>query len=98
MQKLKTHAQARAWFDEQGLSIAEWARQHGFGASLVRTILDGKKACKRGQSHQIAVLLGLKAGVITRGPEQALQRGPGRPRTKAATTTSVTGSPADAAA
>lgn len=74
MQKLKTHAEARAWFDQTGTSIAEWSRNHGFGATMVRQILEGKKACKRGQSHQIAVLLGIKAGVITRTAAEALQR------------------------
>ena len=72
---LKTREQARAWFDEQGISIAEWCRQHGFSASVTRDILSGrKKACARGMSHQIAVMLGMKKGVITRSPEQARQR------------------------
>lgn len=74
MQKLKTHAEARAWFDQTGTSIAEWSRSRGYGTSLVRQILEGKKPCKRGQSHQIAVLLSIKAGVITRTPADALQR------------------------
>ena len=88
MKKLKTAAEARAWFTEQGLSISEWARQHGFGRSLTRQILEGKKPCHRGQSHQIAVLLGMKQGVINRSPAEALQRGrqagAGNPRQAAA--------------
>lgn len=92
MKPLKTHAQARAWFTEQGLSIAEWARQHGFGATLVRQIVEGKKACLRGQSHQIAVLLGMKHGVITRTPAEALQR----PRKTAPSTPAETPAPARA--
>jgi hypothetical protein len=72
-QTLKTPEQARAWFDEQGLSIAEWARQHGFSAVLVRTVLKAAKPCVRGQSHQIAVLLGMKHGVITRSADEARQ-------------------------
>lgn len=75
-QKLKTAAEARAWFSEQGLSISEWCREHGFGLSLTRQILAGGKPCHRGQSHQIAVKLGMKAGVITRSPVEARQRGP----------------------
>ncbi len=75
-QKLKTAAEARAWFSEQGLSISEWCRQHGFGLSLTRQILAGSKPCHRGQSHQIAVKLGMKAGVITRSPAEARQPGP----------------------
>ena len=75
-QKLKTAAEARAWFTEQGLSIAEWCRANGFGLSLTRQVLEGKKPCLRGQSHQIAVLLGMKAGVINRSPAAARQCGP----------------------
>ena len=75
-QKVKTAAEARAWFNEQGLSVSEWCREHGFGVSLVREILTGHKPCTRGQSHQVAVLLGMKHGVITRSPAEALQRGP----------------------
>jgi gp16 family phage-associated protein len=73
---LKTAAQAREWFNHQGLSVSEWARQNGFGISLTRQILAGQKPCHRGQSHQIAVLLGMKAGEITRIPAEARQRGP----------------------
>lgn len=74
--RLKTAAEARAWFTEQGLSIAEWCRQYGFGITLTREILAGNKRCLRGQSHQIAVLLGMKHGVINRSPAAALQEGP----------------------
>lgn len=75
-QKLKTATEARAWFTTQGLSIAEWCRTNKFGVSLTRQILEGKKPCHRGQSHQIAVLLGMKAGVINRPVEAARQKGP----------------------
>ena len=73
-ESIKTAEQARAWFDEQGISIAEWCRTHGFSATLTRDILSGKRPCARGVSHQIAVMLGMKKGVITRSPEQARQR------------------------
>ena len=83
-QKLKTAVEARAWLSEQGLSVAEWCRQHGFSRSLVLSILTAGKPCHRGQSHQIAVMLGMKNGVITRTPQEALQRGPYTPRTETA--------------
>lgn len=54
---------ARQWLDYQGLSVAKWARDHGFSASLVRQILAGRKQCRHGQSHNIAVALGMKNGV-----------------------------------
>jgi gp16 family phage-associated protein len=50
----------RQRFDDQGVSIADWAHQHGFSVDLTRAILSGKRRCIRGQSHQIAVALGLK--------------------------------------
>lgn len=64
--KPKTGAQARAEFDRKGLSIAEWARDHGFSRSLVYEVLAGRKKCRRGDSHKIAVLLGMKHGEIVR--------------------------------
>lgn len=50
---------------DSGISVSEWARQNGFSASLVYQILEGNRRCIRGQSHQIAVALGLKQGSIT---------------------------------
>lgn len=49
-------------FAEHGVSISEWARENGFSAGLVYQILEGKRQCLRGQSHKIAVELGLKQG------------------------------------
>ena len=37
------------------------ARARGFSAELTRMVLLGKRKCLRGQSHQIAVALGIKA-------------------------------------
>ena len=62
--QLKTHAQVRAEFLRNGMSVAAWARDNGFGRSLVYEVLAGRKACRRGASHDIAVLLGLKRGVL----------------------------------
>lgn len=57
-------SQIREIFNEAGISISEWARQNGFSGSLVYQVLDGKRQCLRGQSHQIAVALGIKQGCI----------------------------------
>lgn len=54
---------ARDAFDESGIPVAEWARARGFSASLVYQVLEGKRKCLRGQSHRIAVALGLKDGL-----------------------------------
>lgn len=56
--------EVRAEFNLRGISISAWARQHGFSAQLVYQVLDGRKRCLRGQSHQIAVKLGLKVGIV----------------------------------
>lgn len=62
----RTAEQARAEFVRRGLSIAAWAKRHGVAPQLVYDILNGKPArrCLRGKSHKVAVLLGVKAGVI----------------------------------
>lgn len=49
-------------FHESGISISEWARVRGFSTGLVYQVLDGRRKCERGQSHKIAVALGLKNG------------------------------------
>jgi gp16 family phage-associated protein len=46
------------------MSYAEWARNHKVNRGLVARILNGNSPCRRGQSHKIAVLLGIKDGVI----------------------------------
>jgi gp16 family phage-associated protein len=53
---------ARALFAGAGISVAEWARVQGFSTGLVYQVLEGRRKCLRGQSHQIAVALGLKEG------------------------------------
>jgi gp16 family phage-associated protein len=56
------YAEVKDAFDQAGISISEWARANGFSGSLVYQVLEGKRLCKRGQSHRIAVALGLKKG------------------------------------
>jgi gp16 family phage-associated protein len=52
--------QAREWFRDNGITITRWAYDHGFSPSLVYQVAQGKRKCLRGQSHLIAVALGLK--------------------------------------
>lgn len=51
---------ARKYFETNGVSVAEWARAKGFSVTLVYQILEGRRKCLRGQSHKIAVALGIK--------------------------------------
>lgn len=54
-------AEVRNAFRERGISVSEWARGRGFSLPLVYRVLSGRPA-HRGQSHEIAVALGLKQG------------------------------------
>ncbi|EPR09634.1 hypothetical protein M527_07145 [Sphingobium indicum IP26] len=53
-------AQAKARLTAQGISYAQWADEHGFSRRLVYEVLSGRRACRRGVSHRVAVALGLK--------------------------------------
>ncbi len=55
----------REEFSRQGLSVAEFARAENFDRHLVYQVIDGRLKGTRGQSHNIAVALGLKQGVRT---------------------------------
>jgi gp16 family phage-associated protein len=57
----RSHTEAQQWFVEQGLAVSEWAISRGFNPALVYAVLHGRRKCLRGQSHRIAVALGLKA-------------------------------------
>lgn len=45
---------------EYGMTVKEYARLNGFSESLVYAVLAGKNKASRGESHRIAVALGLK--------------------------------------
>lgn len=64
---IKTPAEALADFRRTGRSVRSWSKEHGFSEQLVSTILKGKRPCHRGKSHKVAVLLGIKDGVIEEG-------------------------------
>lgn len=57
----KKPEEIRAELARNGVSLAAWARSHGFSESLTYRVMRGQPACL-GQSHQIAVALGLKEG------------------------------------
>lgn len=62
--KAKSLKAAREQFHRSGKSVVAWAKENGFCVNLVYLVLNGKRKCLRGQSHRIAVRLGVKAGVI----------------------------------
>lgn len=59
---LKSPAEVNAEFDRAGVSKAAWARAHKVSRAVVYQVLAGKKKGLRGESHKVAVLLGLKRG------------------------------------
>ena len=68
---LKTRTEIRAEFDRKGQSYSQWALKNGFSPSLVIAILNDDdrnptRKCSRGDSHNIAVTLGLKTGEVCR--------------------------------
>ena len=71
--KLRTPDEARAALQNKGVSITQWAVANKFSPNLVFEVLGGRKKCVRGQSHDIAVRLGLKAGEICTDPVSALE-------------------------
>ena len=48
----------------RGETMAQWARRHGFNPADVRNVLAGKAKGHWGESHKIAVMLGMKEGEI----------------------------------
>ena len=60
---------ARRRFFIEGESVADWARERGFSLQLTYSVLNGRLRARRGQSHRIAVALGLK-------PECSAAQGP----------------------
>ncbi len=47
-------------FENEGISISQWAKTKGYNIRTVYAVLRGELNCSRGISHSIAVDLGLK--------------------------------------
>jgi gp16 family phage-associated protein len=60
----KTLDEVRADLDRRGKSIRDWTREHGVSDRIVYEVLRGRLKGRRGQTHKVAVLLGLKHGVV----------------------------------
>lgn len=61
-QKPKTVEQVKAHFRAKGLTVTQWAKDHNFPPAAVYQVLNGFSKGHRGQSHEIAIALGLKSG------------------------------------
>ena len=64
MTGIRTAAQAKAWLEHQGKSVQEFARENGVDPATTYQVLAGRKKGKRGEAHKVAVLLGMKDGII----------------------------------
>ncbi len=62
-----TLSDIRSIFESNGISVAQWSREHGFQSALVYRVLKGDAKCRRGETHKIAIALGIKAPA---SPEQ----------------------------
>lgn len=60
----RTPEEVKSDFLRKGLSVSAWAREHGFCRATVHAVLSGRLAGHIGQSHKVAVLLGIKDGEI----------------------------------
>lgn len=70
MPPLKTRRQVREEYAAKGISLASVAKRHGFNQSLFYEILHDnddapRRKCLRGESHNIAVTIGIKAGEVS---------------------------------
>jgi len=66
-------AEVKALFDFAGLSIRQFAQELNVDPATVHRVLSGQSACSRGNSHRIAVILGLKKGVIAKKDASAAE-------------------------
>lgn len=57
---IRSIQQVRDYFSSNGMSVAQWARDNDFSPDLVYRILKNNRIPKRGESHKIAVKLGIK--------------------------------------
>lgn len=62
--KPRSLKEAREAFHRAGKSVKTWAQENGVSVALTYEVLAGKRKCLRGQSHKIAVKLGIKDGEI----------------------------------
>lgn len=65
----KTRKQVREELKLKGIPLSSIARKHNFNANLLYAILNDddtnpKRKCRFGESHNIAVVLGLKEGEV----------------------------------
>ncbi|WP_032632867.1 DNA-binding protein [Pseudomonas syringae] len=64
MPGIRSAAQAKAWLEQQGKSVQQFARENSIDPATTYQVLAGRKKGRRGEAHKVAVLLGMKIGTI----------------------------------
>lgn len=59
---VKTADEVLEAFKQAGISIGSWARANGFSREATYRLLQGRGKATYGESHRIAVALGMKTG------------------------------------
>ena len=62
--QLRTPEEIRLELARHGMTVATWARTHGFPVRAVQGVLRGQCKGRYGLSHDIAVTLGIKEGEL----------------------------------
>jgi gp16 family phage-associated protein len=70
MSPARSVQEAREWFEVTGLTVTQWAHDHGFPPSVVYALLSGRTRGRRGHAHRAAVALGLKPNVTLLGANE----------------------------
>lgn len=60
----------KAGFRARGETIRAWSKARGFSAGLVYAVLGGRVIGSHGESHRIAVALGLKSDFGQASPDK----------------------------
>ncbi|ENY6783336.1 DNA-binding protein [Providencia rettgeri] len=50
---------------QQGKTVTNWAKEHGYNRNQVYQVLNGQTKARYGAAHEIAVKLGLKPSAAT---------------------------------
>lgn len=61
---VKTIEEVKKEFDRKGMSFGAWAKERGIRPGVVYDLISGRQVGRRGQSHKVAVMLGLKEGEV----------------------------------
>lgn len=67
MKHIKTAEEVLVEFERHGITVTQWAHEHDVPRHAVFAALAGKTKGKHGNAHKVAVLLGIKDGVIDTG-------------------------------